>query len=101
MNLPAISVPKLVILTSIIAPTLTKANKYIPESLLVVFNMNLVMIAPRMAPIGKIPINIDWAADFAIFISYSRIIFAIGTDVISFILYPSAIALSVMINPIK
>ena len=41
------------------------------------------------------------AADFAIFISYSRIIFAIGMDVISFILYPRAIALSDMINPIK
>lgn len=59
MNLPAMSVPKLVILTSTIAPTLTIANKYIPKSLLVLFNMNLVMITPKMAPMGKIPINID------------------------------------------
>lgn len=59
MNLPAIRVPKLVILTSTIAPTFTIANKYIPESLLVVFSINLVMIAPKIAPIGKIPISID------------------------------------------
>jgi hypothetical protein len=53
-----------------------------------------------MAPRGRMPINIDCAANLSIVIPYSSLILAIGIEVIYLRLYPKFNALSEMISPI-
>ena len=58
-----------------------------------------MMNTPRMAPMGRIPMSIDCAADFSKVIPYSRMRVSMGTEVISFIPYPLIRALSEMMSP--
>jgi len=93
-------VPKNVMFTSMMAITFITAQKYIPTNLLHPLSRYLVMTVPKMEPIGKIPINTDWAVKVSIeVISYYNTILLIGTEVISLRLYPYIKALRQMINP--
>lgn len=41
------------------------------------------MIAPKMEPIGRMPMSIDWATKESIVMPYYEINFLMGTEVIS------------------
>ena len=63
-------------------------------------SINFVMNTPRMAPMGRIPMRIDCAADLSIVIPYSLMRVAMGTEVISLSPYPFMSALREIMRPI-
>jgi hypothetical protein len=74
---------------------------YIPNNRYVFWSMKWVMMAPTSEPTGKMPIKMDCAANFPRVIEYLLISTLMGTEVISFRLYPYMTALRDRMSPTK